>query len=173
MDKFLIRIKERWDLYFFFAVIVGAVFMKVWGVGDKVDVMQTDITEVKQVQQQLIEEKVDSDMLDAKLDPIKVSNADLKREIEIAQANINGLRVENRDGAIERTAQLEGRMIVIQNMVYNNTITAVAAVESLTVLSREIDALREIARPDTVVQTKIDTLRVPKEKKHRRFWFDG
>lgn len=169
MDKFLSRLKQRWELYLFFAMGVGAIFLKVWGVGDEVKTIKSDVSEVKYVQEQLAEDKIDGDLLDAKLDPLLASNADLKREVEITRANVQGLRVASLAGAEERAAQLEGRMIVIQNMVYNNTITARAAVESLAVLSREIETVKQLALADTVKlkSVRIDTLRIGKDG---RWW---
>jgi hypothetical protein len=164
MNTILSRFKERWELYLFFAIGAGTIFMKVWGVGDEVQLVKEDVAEVKMVQQRLIENKIDSDLLDAKLDPLIQSNDELKREMNITQANINGLRTASLAGAEERAHQLEGRMIIIQDMVYNNSITAKAAVESLSVLSYEIEEVRRLAAiPDTHIVTKTDTLEVKKK----------
>lgn len=154
-------IKKRLEIYGLIVAAAGAIVVSVLGFKGDLALVRKDVETVKLEQQQqrtLLEDKADEDLLDAKLSPIASLGEQLSSKLEILDANVDGLRVASIAGAEERAAQLEGRLVVLQRMVHENALSARAAVESLSVISAEVDKLRKLAVPDTV--TLVDTLTV-------------
>jgi len=157
-------IKKRLEIYGLIVAAAGAIVVSVLGFKGDLALVKKDVESIKtaqQAQQTLLEDKADETLLDAKLTPIASLGEKLSQKLEILDANVDGLRVASIAGAEERAAQLEGRLISVQRMVHENAITARAAVESLSVLTAEVEELKCLAAvPDTVVVTKTDTLQV-------------
>jgi hypothetical protein len=162
---FLDFIKKRLEIYGLVVVAAGAIVVSVLGFQGKLALVQKDVETIKneQLEQKaLLEDKVDAELLGAKLTPIANLGEQLSTKLEILDANVDGLRVASIAGAEERAAQLEGRLVTVQRMVHENAITTRAAIDSLSIIAAEVEALKRLAAvPDTV--TLVDTLQVEKD----------
>lgn len=173
MKKLFEILKSRIEPYIGIGIVIVVVIFQFTDVKDE---MLTEIagvkTEVKLNKAAWqIDDAADEKLYMTKLDVIQKLGEDMQIKQMILEANIDGLTIAATHGADERQAQLEGRLIVLQNQVMNMTITQRAYIDTVMAIHKELLLIKTLASvSDTVIIIETDTLMI--KKKGRWYWFD-
>jgi len=96
--------------------------------------------------------------------------AEIKSKQNSIEQTVDALEVEATDGAPERARRLESKLFVVsedvQSIVQNQQRFR-AQHDTLWLAMRELAAVI----PDTIVETRVDTVMAPKQKRKRFFFF--
>lgn len=158
-------------------IAIGTVGVMVWemstGLGDKVeDAVTAFENKAAAVDQSLVAQ---SELIDEKLKPLKENANDIKEDIAILQANVNGISLAATDGAEARDRLLSGKITGLQQTMHEVQEVQSAAVDTLALVQRELDVIQEVLRqgPDTLIIVVPDST---EKKKGSRLnplnWFD-
>ena len=150
---------------------IGTVGVMVWqtstGLDDKVDDAVTAFeTKAAAVDQSLVAQ---SELIDEKLKPLKDNAEDLKQDIAILQADVNGISIAANNGAEVRDRLLSGKITGLQQTMHEVQEVQSAAVDTLALVQRELDVIQEVLRqvPDTLIVMVPDSTTTEKKKGSR------